>query len=309
MILTVTLNPAIDKTIIINNFQEGSVNRVLDTRVDAGGKGINVSKVIKKLNGKTKVLGFIAGKSGESIIEYLNKCNIDHDLVKTKGETRTNIKIVDKGKGIVTDINEKGQEITELELEKLIEKIKENTKRGDILVLAGSIPKGINKSIYKELVSIGNSLGARTFLDADDELLIEGIKGKPYLIKPNIHELEKAYKTKFKSHKDIVEVSKDIIKSGVENVFISLGAEGSLFVNSHSQIYIEALKVDVKNTVGAGDSLVGSIAYAIEKGYSIERALRLSTAMAAFSVMNEGTGPDDISKLDVLEKSVKIKYL
>lgn len=309
MILTVTMNPAIDKTIKIDNFTEGEVNRVMDIRIDAGGKGINVSKVIKKLNGETKVLGFIAGKSGDTIIEYLDKFNIDHDLIRTEGETRTNIKIVDEKKGIITDVNEKGEKIKERELKSLIEKVEGSIKTGDIMVLAGSVPKGIEKDIYKELINIGHKRGAKTFLDADGELLIEGIKAKPYLIKPNIHELEKAYQIKFQNRKEIIEAAKRIIESGVKNVFISMGGDGSLFINAERQIYIEALKVDVKNTVGAGDSLVASMAYALEKKYSLEKTLKLSTAVAALSVMTEGTGPQNLDKLKELEEQVKLTNL
>ncbi|MDK2917769.1 MAG: 1-phosphofructokinase [Candidatus Petromonas sp.] len=306
MIVTVTLNPAIDKTINIDNFMEGKVNRVSGARIDIGGKGINASKVINKLGGKSIVLGFVAGKNGDTIIEYLNDNGIQHDLIKTKGETRTNIKIVDKIKGLVTDINEKGQSIRKDEVRKLKERILNNLSKGDIIVFSGSVPPGVKNNIYKELIELSKSKGAKTILDADGQLLVEGIKAKPYLIKPNIHELEKAFSRNLNDNISIVNLAKEIVNGGVENVYISMGEKGSIFVNKDTEVFIDALDVEVKNTVGAGDALVASVAFALEKGYDLKKALKLSTAAATLSVMSEGTQIGNIKDIEKLENKVKL---
>jgi len=306
MIVTVTLNPAIDKTINIDNFMEGKVNRVSGARIDIGGKGINASKVINKLGGKSIVLGFVAGKNGDTIIEYLNDNGIQHDLIKTKGETRTNIKIVDKIKGLVTDINEKGQSIRKDEVRKLKERILNNLSKEDIIVFSGSVPPGVKNNIYKELIELSKSKGAKTILDADGQLLVEGIKAKPYLIKPNIHELEKAFSRNLNDNISIVNLAKEIVNGGVENVYISMGEKGSIFVNKDTEVFIDALDVEVKNTVGAGDALVASVAFALEKGYDLKKALKLSTAAATLSVMSEGTQIGNIKDIEKLENKVKL---
>ncbi|EOD00603.1 1-phosphofructokinase [Caldisalinibacter kiritimatiensis] len=309
MIITVTLNPAIDKTIEVNNFKLGDVNRVSSVRLDAGGKGINVSKVIKEIGGQSKVFGLVGGRTGEFIIQYLRQRDISEDLVKISQETRTNIKIVDKINKVVTEINEKGKEVTSEEIEELKNKIYENVTSDTVIVFSGSVPSNIQKTIYKELIEVCNEKGAKTILDADGELLFEGLKGKPYLIKPNIHELEKCFGKKFKDYNEIISLAHQIISTGTKNVFISMGAYGSIFVDKEYAILIEPIKTTIKSTVGAGDSLVAGMAYSIDKGLSLEKALKLSTASATASVMMEGTQTGKLKEIKELEKKVKLKYL
>ena len=175
MIITVTLNPAIDKTLEVDNCTINSINRVSSIKIDAGGKGINVSKVIKSLKGESIALGALAGSTGEFIKSYLDDEKIKNDFVFVGGETRTNIKIVDKVKNTNTDINEPGNSISEEEINRIKEKVFNDIKEDDILVLSGSVPQGVEKNIYEVWIKDAKKLGVKTILDANGELLKKGL--------------------------------------------------------------------------------------------------------------------------------------
>ena len=186
MIITVTLNPALDKTIEIDEFKIGSVNRIVSTRVDAGGKGINVSKVIKELQQESLALGFLGGSSGNHIKSYLDDLNINNDFILVKGETRTNIKIIDRVNNKHTDINENGPSLVLEDITRIKEKIMKYCKQDSLVVLSGSVPSEVQGDIYSEIIKDIKSKGGKVILDADGELLIAGIKAGPYMVKPNI---------------------------------------------------------------------------------------------------------------------------
>lgn len=309
VIITLTLNPAVDKTIEINNFNVNSVNRVSTARLDAGGKGINVSKVVQSLKGNSKALGVLAGKAGEFIKEQLDHLNIDNDFIFVEGETRTNIKIVDRINSFNTDINEKGPNLEDNALQQIIHKAIEGALDKDILVLSGSVPGNIDSNIYQVLIAKAKEKGIKTILDADGELLRQGIAAGPYLVKPNIHELERLYNKKINSPKEAIELARGIFKYGVEMIVISLGGEGSVFMTKEQTAIVEGLKVDVVSTVGAGDSMVAALAVSIERGYSLEKAIKLATATSAASVMTSGTEPGELNIIQDLEKNVRFNFV
>lgn len=309
MIITVTLNPAVDKTVEVDNCTIDSVNRVSSLKLDAGGKGINVSKVVKSLKGESIALGILAGGTGEFIKNYLDTEEIKNDFIFVTGETRTNIKIVDKVKGTNTDINEPGNSISEEDLKKIEEKVFKCAKKDDILVLSGSIPQGIEKNIYELWIKEAKAIGVKTILDADGELLKQGILAGPYLIKPNIHELEKLFDVKIDGVHQVISLCKSIFDYGVNLIAVSLGSEGALFMNREKSIYAHGIKVQVKSTVGAGDSMVAALALALDKGYSFERSVTLSVAAATAGVMTEGTTAGELSDILNIEKQVVCEYL
>jgi 1-phosphofructokinase len=178
-----------------------------------------------------------------------------------------------------------------------------------ILVLSGSIPVNVSESIYQEWTERGKKAGARVLLDSDGELLREGIKAGPYLVKPNIRELERLFGRKLDSRDEIVETAKRLLETGVEIVVVSLGADGAVFVNRNKVIYSEALMVDVKSTVGAGDAMVGALALALQRGYPFERAVTLSTAASAANVATNGTQPPVLEEILRYEGQVSFSYL
>lgn len=309
MIKTVTLNPAVDKTIEIDNFTIGAVNRVSSIRLDAGGKGINVSKIIKTLGGKSKALGVLAGRSGKYIKDYLDLSGIENDFVFISGETRTNLKVVDKLGHTNTDINEPGLDIPTKDMELLENKIFPDLGEDSILVLSGSVPHNVPSDIYGRWIQKAKSLGARTILDADGDLLKEGIKAGPYLIKPNIHELERLLGRELKTMKEIADAALNLINTDIEIVVVSLGGDGAIFVKKESTVFAEGIKVDVKSTVGAGDSMVAALSFAIDRGYPFEKAVTLSVASGTASVTMSGTQPPEIDDILEFEKQVRFRYI
>ena len=309
MITTITLNPAVDKTIEINNFIVGNVNRVTSTRLDAGGKGINVSKVIKNLGSKSRAMGILSGKSGEFIKDYLDGIKVLNDFVFTQGETRTNTKVVDPINHTNTDINEAGPEASLKDLNELSDKVFNDMNSDDMVILSGSVPSNVDKKIYGEWITKAKEKGAKTVLDADGELLKYGILSGPYLVKPNIDELEGMFNKKINGITETVEIAKGLLEYGIIIVAVSLGSEGAIFVNKECAIYARGLKVDVKSTVGAGDSMVAALAYSIEKGLSFEETVKLAVATGAANVTTEGTKASDIKTIIELEKQVEFEYL
>ncbi|MDT8718587.1 1-phosphofructokinase [Clostridium sp. 19966] len=309
MILTVTLNPAVDKTIKISDLKIGEVNRIDFSRVDAGGKGINVSKTIKQLGGKSTALGFIGGSNGEFIREHLDSSEIENDFVRIPGETRLNTKIVDIVNNTYTDINENGPQISKEELTKIREKISSYMKDGNLIVLSGSLPKGINEDFYKEIILEANEKKCRVILDVDGKKFTEAIKAGPYLIKPNIHELEKAFQVSIESEQELIDVAKEILEYGVEYVVVSRGHEGSIMISKDKVIKAKGIKVKVGSTVGAGDSMVGALALSIEQGQSMEEALRLAAATGTANVTTEGTQSPDISLINKYLEQIELLYL
>lgn len=297
MILTVTLNPSLDRTIELNNFIEGDTNRINTERTDAGGKGINVSKVIKELKGESLAITFFGGKSGDTLLELLDSCQINYIPINIQGETRTNIKLVDSIKHKVTDINAPGPNISGFELQQLISTLKTNLSKGDIVVFSGSTPRGISSKIYMDLIETAKAIGALTVLDADSELLSNGISAKPNFIKPNIHELEKALKIKLSTISEVVSACHDLIELGIENILVSMGSQGSVFVNQSCSYLIKPLPVAVRSTVGAGDALVAGMVYAFNNNYEIESALKLATACATSAVTSFGTQAGNFSAI------------
>lgn len=289
MIVTVTLNPALDKTIYVENFRIGEVNRVIDIREDAGGKGINVSNLIISLGGDTIATGAVAGPIGDFIENQLNKLGTKHDFIHTEGNTRTNTKMVDIKNKTHTDINEPGVPLTTEVLEKVEEKIFEHTTEDGILVFSGSVPKNVEKDIYGRLIKKAKEKGIKAILDADGELLRKGIEAGPYLIKPNINELEMLYGKTFENMKETIKYAKDILKYGIEIIVLSMGGDGCAFITNDKTYFAKALPVEVKSTVGAGDSMVAALAYAIQQKTPLEEAIKLAVAAATASISNEGT--------------------
>lgn len=309
MIYTVTLNPAIDKTVVIENFSAGSVNRVQTVREDPGGKGINVSKCLGKLGVKSVAAVILAGQTGsklKSMIENEGVCVLD---VWAEGENRTNLKIIDPVKKENTDINEPGPVVTEALLERLKQTIGSRIQPGDIVILSGSLPAGVDRGLYAEWTAYFRSLHGCVYLDADGEPMHKGMAAVPYMIKPNDTELAALVGKSSLSVEDMLREGKDIYDTGIQEIVISLGGDGALFVNRDGCFRAEGLKVEVKSTVGAGDSMVAAMAYGQEKKLSREKWIKLAIAMGAASVMQSGTQPPEANLVWELTEQVKIEKL
>ena len=305
MIYTVTLNPALDKTVEIPGMALDTVNRI----TDPGGKGINVSKVIAKLGGESRAVGILGGESGRTLEKLLEGEPFATRFRFVEGQTRTNLKIIDRERHTNTDINEPGLTVTAAELDALLHDLLAEVHAGDIVVLAGSLPKGAPQDTYRSWTAACKKAGARVFLDADGALLAEGIKAAPYLIKPNDDELSRLAGKKLETLEELTAEGRKLLERGIERVVISLGGRGALYLRKGSTIYAEGLRVPVGSTVGAGDSVVAALAYAEAQGLSEEEAVRLSTAAGAANVMCSGTQAAEREAVEALLPKVRFSRL
>ena len=309
MIYTVTLNPAIDKTVVIENLRTGAVNRVSSIREDAGGKGINVSKCLKNLGEESVAAMILAGDAGRRLENMLKDFGIPTLTVWIEGENRTNLKIIDPVKGENTDINEQGPVVTAEILQRVQEKLAKQVKPGDILILSGSLPAGVDRGLYGAWTAFFKKLGVCVYLDADGEPMAKGLEAIPYLIKPNNDELAALIGKEKLTMEEMLWEGKRLRDTGIEEIVISLGGDGALFISKDGCYRAEGLSVPVKSTVGAGDSVVAAMAYAQAKNLSREEKVRLAVAMGAASVMQSGTQPPQAQLVWELEKQVRVQKL
>ncbi len=307
MIYTLTLNPAIDKTIFIDDFKINKVNRVKKPVLNLGGKGINVSKILANLGSKSKVLAVVGKESLDFFQRGLKDLKIDYKFFTNEGSTRTNIKIVDEKNNTFTDINEKGTTINSKILEEIEAYLKENLKKDDLLVLAGSVPPNCPLDIYKKWTNLAKELEVKTFLDADGDLFKYGLEASPYLIKPNDDELANYLKTELKDDADIIEKGKSILDKGIKNIIISQGAKGSILLYENGYSKALPIKVNVKSTVGAGDSMLGATIHGISENKDILSAFKLGVAASTASVKIEGTKMANKDEILTMLELVEIK--
>ena len=309
MITTVTMNPCIDRMVTIESFTYGGMNRILDSRIDASGKGINVAIAYTQLGGRALCTGINYRERGNLIVELLDGKGIEHDFVNVDGEVRINHKIYDRSKQVVTELNESGYPIDTLALEKVKEKVITHSSNSEILVISGSIPKGVPDTIYKDLLKAVSHLPVKTILDAEGSLLLEGIKEKPNIIKPNLFELDSALNIKITSHREILKAEDFFLDKGVEIIGVSLGEEGAIILNESHAYYAPGLKIDVKGTAGAGDSIIAGFCQAMKEGSDLETMLRYGVAAATASVMREGTLLCTREGFESILPKVKVKKL
>lgn len=310
MITTVTLNPAIDKTLILNELNLGKVNRVLRSRENIGGKGINVSKIISKLGDDTNSISILGHDNLDYVKKLLEKANINSIYYEVEGLTRTNTKVVDLKNNITTDINECGFEIEEAIIPTIIEFIVNNLTKSDFIVLSGSIPKGFPSDIYSKIIENTN-FNTKFVVDTEGEQLLNVFKNSPFLIKPNIHELESALDIKLNNTEKIVTTCLDLIdRYGIGNILVSMGGDGSILVSKDIILKAEPVKVELRSTVGAGDSLVAGFIHGL-LNYNMDKfeALKFGSACGTLAVSKDSI--DDLTKADIqnMAKSIIIKQL
>lgn len=307
MIITVTFNPAIDKTAEVDCVHVGGLNRLKNVRMDAGGKGVNVSKTIQALGGTSLCTGFLAGSSGDYIQSTLNQMHIDNDFVWVEGSTRTNLKVLDEAMEL-TELNEAGPEIGRAQIDKLINKITSMCNEDTLVVLSGNVSASVDTSIYYEMIQKVKEKKGSVILDADGALFAQGIKAHPMIVKPNKYELALYFGIEGSfTNAQIIEKAKTLLNEDTKLVVVSMGSEGSMFINREGVWQASALRIEAHSSVGAGDAMVAAIAYATKEGCSLEDLIRLSVATSAGAVMTKGTNPASKQIVEDLMKQVEIK--
>ena len=286
MIYTVTFNPAIDYVVRMDQFILDTVNRTTAEEIYYGGKGINVSTVLKELGQDSVALGFIAGFTGNEIAQGLKKQGIQTDFICLKeGMSRINVKIKAQQE---TEINGQGPHIDAQALEALFQKL-DLLQKDDVLILAGSIPSSMPEDSYEQIMKRMDGKGILTVVDATKNLLVNVLKYHPFLVKPNNHELGEIFQTVLKTSDEIVEAAKKLQQMGARNVLISMAGDGAILVAENGEIHqIGVPKGTVQNSVGAGDSMVaGFMAGYLEKNDYLY-ALRFGTASGSATAFSKG---------------------
>jgi 1-phosphofructokinase len=306
MILTITINPAIDKTILVEKLNVNHVNRVLSSREDLGGKGINVSKVLTKLNVPTIACGFIGSKNYGKVSQFVDHEQLATDFVLVDATTRTNTKIVEVSSRSTTDINEPGFEVTQKEINQLKSLIQSVAKEVDMIVFSGSLCQGMSLDQYGDLIQTAKAY-TKVVVDAEKLALEEALKHSPLLIKPNVAELEGYLKVFLRDEKEMILAALGVLESsGTKMMLLSHGEYGSYFISDSIILKADALKVDVKSTVGAGDSMLAGFISEYVRNGDIHESLRVATACGALAVSQEGTQSFTLEEVSELKKHVKI---
>lgn len=284
MIYTLTLNPAIDYYMSMDNFKLGELNSLEEGYTLPGGKGINVSKVLKNFSIESKALGFVGGFTGDYIINHLKGYDISSDFIELKENTRINIKL--KTKDSETEIAGKSPTISDENIKELLEKFRD-IKSEDIVILSGSVPNSVTKNIYADIINILPK-DCKVILDTRGVPFVEGLKAGVFLTKPNNHELEEFFNKKLNTLEEIIQAGKDLQALGSKNVLISLGKDGSILI-TEKDVYIgNAPQGKLISSVGAGDSMVAGIVYGIATGNSLEESYKYGIASGSSTAFSEG---------------------
>lgn len=274
MIYTVTFNPAIDYIIKVKNFKSGEVNRIETENKYPGGKGINVSRVLNSFHIRNIALGFTGGFTGSFIKEYLIREGVESRFIEVQGDTRINIKLKS---GEETEINGAGPHITDENLEHLFE-IFDSLNSEDFVVLAGSVQKNLPIDIYARMQQRCKNKNVKFIVDTTGEALLSTLKNKPFLVKPNKQELGEIFGVSIKKREEVIDYGMQLLHMGAENVIVSMAAEGALLICSEGVYHASAPKGKVKNSVGAGDSMIGGLLAYLSKDSNLIEAFRWGVA-------------------------------
>lgn len=290
MITTVTLNASIDKAYHMKEkIQNGTVMRVASTRNSAGGKGLNVARVVYLCGEDVLATGLVGGYNGQYLEALLDQDGIAHDFEHIKGETRSCINILDPEWGS-TEYLEAGCEVTPEEEASFLAHFETIVQKSEIIAISGSAPQGVAKNIYAQMIASAKEAGKIVILDTSGVFLQQGIKACPTMVKPNQEELEAFFQTTIQTVEDLVFYAKKLYEMGIAYVVISLGGDGALMVCEDGIFQGIPPKVDVVNTVGCGDSMVGAFAVALSRKYDAQKALKYAVASATANAMSSETG-------------------
>jgi 1-phosphofructokinase len=315
MIITVTLNPALDKTARVDAVRVNALNRLGDVTLDAGGKGVNVSAMIRSLGGESMAVGFSGGAAGEELQSLIAKKGLQSDFVRIAAVTRTNLKVVADDGGL-TEFNEPGPEIRPGEWGELEQKLAGYGTKGNIVVLSGSLPAGLGKDTYKKLSIMLRRAGAAVFLDADGEALKYALEAGqeevPDYIKPNRYELLQYFgipDDEDVTETTLVDLCRTVLGKGITLIALSMGEAGALFVHEEGVWRAPAIPVPVRSTVGAGDSMTGALVYGFAQGLPKEPCFALAMAASAGACTTEGTNPPPRAWVDTLLTQTRIEKI
>jgi len=309
VIITLTLNPTIDQTLVLNRFVAGDTLRVRSSRFDPGGKGINVSRVVRELGGESVAMGFAPGGLGRYIEQTLKAQGVECDFVRTKGETRTNITILDESRHLHTILSDPGPQTDIRYVEQLLSKLRKRLRANDWLVVAGSIPPPLAPEIYAEIINLARDQWAHTVLDADGPALAAGVAAGPQMVKGNRRELERLLGRHLDDERSTVQAAHEVRAMAVRMAVVTRGREGAVAVCDDGSWRGQAPRVRAVSAVGSGDAFLAGVVFTLSQGGTMEQALRLGVAAGTACVLSPGTELCHRREVDLLEPRVKVRRI
>ena len=305
MITTITLDPSFDIRYYLNGFKVNHTYKVISTKKAPGGKGINISKVLKSLNTGFIATGFLGGTSGDWIKHELDSLGIENEFCFVSGETRTYLSIIVREES-QTDIYEKGPWITKKELNDFLEKYENFLAFSDIICASGDVPKGVPNDIYKTMIELANSKNSKFILDTCAKVTLESISAKPFLVKADKEKLEKMSYRDLESIEDIIKVGKKYVEKGIQNLLVPMEEKGALLINSDMVLRAKIPEVHVVDTDGSGDAMIAGFAYALKNGYDLEKCFEFSVSCGTANAMNSKTATVTDKDLAFLKNKIEI---
>lgn len=307
MVYTITLDPLLDRIVEVEELIYDDVNSVVSEKKYSAGKGIDVSRVIKELGGQSIAMGFAGGYNGLELVGRLVKEGVLCDFTKIHGETRAQITINQKKKKLQTLLSTLCPPISQIEVDEFYGKIQEIPEKSYV-VISGNPPQGMNDNFYAQLIFTLKGRDVKVFLDADGEALKQGVHANPFLIKPNIHEFNRLININVNEVDEILEYAKPF-KDRIGYVVVSLGARGVVGISKNGSYYVSPPKINVRSSIGAGDSLVAGIAFAFSEGASFDDALKLGVACGTAASLNAGNDLCTINDIEMIKKDVLIEKI
>lgn len=305
-VLTVTLNPAIDLSCSLPGLLPGQVNRVAASRTDAGGKGVNIARLLRQFELSVTATGFLGEENPEIFEKLFATSEIKDVFLRVPGETRVGIKILDSVSHTTTDLNLPGLSLDKSNIDDLFEIVEQHAKKAAITIIAGSVPASLSPEIMGELVVVVKKNGGKVFVDTSGPALTNAIDAIPSLIKPNVDELSEYVGRPLSDPSDIINEAHKLQDRGIETVVVSLGERGALFVTGQAVFGTTPPAIQAVSTVGAGDAMIGSFAAGQVMGLGVEECARLATAVSAAVVAQAGPGLSTLDEAKKLQNQVLI---
>ncbi len=305
-IATITLNPAIDQTVSVDNFEVGTVNRSRAMRFDAGGKGVNVASFLSDYGLGVMVTGFLGEENADVFERHFQRKGIEDRFIRVPGETRINIKIMDEAGQTTTDLNTPGQIPGEYAVSRFYEQVEAMAEACECFVLSGNLQAGLPSNFYAELIKFLKSKKRMVFLDTSGEALTEAVKAGPNIIKPNIHELSALVNKPLADIADVYASAVSLINEETTIVVVSMGSDGALFVEKDRAFVVRPPAVTVKSTVGAGDAMVAGLVAGLSKKMPLKDCARLATAFSLSAITRLGRDLPKPTVIEDFQKQVEI---
>lgn len=309
MIVTLTPNPVLDRTLTVPHIELDEVLRATSTRLDWGGKGFNVSRALKALGTESVAVAFAGGGTGQMLEQGLHILGIETDFVSVAGETRTNIVVVDQATGRHIKVNEPGPSISAQEHHELLQRIHRRVQPGDLWVMAGSLPPDLPANFYGEVIELLQGRGARAFLDTSGGPLRLGCAARPALIKPNVAEAQEITGQRIDSPHNALSAASHFLQQGIHIVALSMGAEGLVLATAHEAVWAKPPAVQVSNPTGAGDSLLAGIVWALQQGLPLQDVARWGVAAGTASAMRDGVSVGSHAEVEAIYQQTLISVL